>query len=100
MIRGGDYIKKRIVFVITVLLTIISGVLQYGLATAGFLFSAIMLIETHFSLREDVHYFSGQRSYYKSIGRLDKFKKNRTIYFVCFFVLGVLGFVLGLFNII
>lgn len=85
-------------FALSVLLFAVSVVLQYKVASAGYLVAAIMLLEAHFA-RKDVRYNNPLRTYYKKRGKLEKFRNICIISFIVFFSLGSLGIILRLLNV-
>ena len=89
--------KNKVLFVSLLACSIIIGVVSclfhYTLSSVSFFMSAIMLVDIYFA-KKDVSYYSPLRSYYKNRGNLQKYQKICIIYYVCFLILGVLGFIL------
>ena len=88
-----------ILLAVSIILGVVSFFLHYKLSFLGYFMSGIMLVDVYFA-KKDVSYYSPLRSYYKTKGNLQKYQNICIIYYVCFMILGVLGFILALVNVL
>ena len=95
--------KNKLLFwlllIASIILGIVSLILHFVLSYVGYFMSAIMLVDIYFA-KKDVSYYSPLRSYYKNKGNLQKYQNICIVYYMCFLLLGVLGFILAFFNIL
>ena len=84
-----------LILIVTITLFLLSIILQFQLASAGFIVSAIMNLEYIFATK-DVRANNPLKIYYKNKGNIAKYRRICIVMCVIFFVIGLVGFLIGL----
>lgn len=83
-----------LILIVTITLFLVSIILQFQLAAAGFIISALMNLEYIFATK-DVRANNPLKIYYKNKGKIKEYQRICIIIQVIFFIIGIVGFSIG-----